>query len=167
MSPIPTWFAALALIAAALALIAVWSPRRLGVKLGALLTALLLLPVAYASFADLLSRPKPVKLEWMRAQEATVLASSVEEGTGIYVWLMTDEAAEPRAYVLPWDQKLAEELQEAERRADGNGVVMRSPFEPSLDDREPRFYALPQPALPSKDRHDEGPADADVLAREI
>jgi len=27
---------------------------------------------------------------------------------------------------------------------------MRLPFEPSLDDREPKFYAMPQPALPPK-----------------
>ena len=27
---------------------------------------------------------------------------------------------------------------------------MRMPFEPSLDPREPRFYAAPQPALPPK-----------------
>jgi hypothetical protein len=27
----------------------------------------------------------------------------------------------------------------------------RLPFEPSLDDREQEFYALPQPALPPKD----------------
>jgi hypothetical protein len=34
---------------------------------------------------------------------------------------------------------------------------MRVPFEPSLDDREPRFYALPQPALPPKDQLDPPP----------
>jgi hypothetical protein len=28
---------------------------------------------------------------------------------------------------------------------------MRFPFEDSLDDREPMFYAMPQPQLPSKD----------------
>jgi hypothetical protein len=28
---------------------------------------------------------------------------------------------------------------------------MRLPFEPTLDDREPKFYALPQPPLPPKD----------------
>ena len=34
---------------------------------------------------------------------------------------------------------------------------MRLPFEPSLDDREPKFYALPQPPLPPKDA-DRAPA---------
>ena len=28
---------------------------------------------------------------------------------------------------------------------------MRLPFEPTLDRREPKFYAPPQPALPPKD----------------
>ena len=28
---------------------------------------------------------------------------------------------------------------------------MRLPFEASLDDREPKFYAMPQPQMPSKD----------------
>ena len=34
---------------------------------------------------------------------------------------------------------------------------MRMPFEPSLDELEPRFYALPQQALPPKDHADPGP----------
>jgi hypothetical protein len=34
---------------------------------------------------------------------------------------------------------------------------MRLPFEPSLDDREQKFYALPQPALPPKDFNDPPP----------
>jgi hypothetical protein len=34
---------------------------------------------------------------------------------------------------------------------------MRLPFEPSLDDGEPKFYALPQPALPPKDLDREPP----------
>ena len=40
-----------------------------------------------------------------------------------------------------------------QREAEENqsGVQMRLPFEPSLDDREQKFYALPQPALPPKD----------------
>ena len=50
-------------------------------------------------------------------------------------------------------QARAEELQQALRDAgqQGGGVRMRLPFEPSLDDLEPKFYARPQPALPPKD----------------
>ena len=48
----------------------------------------------------------------------------------------------------------AEQLQEAARSAaeQQTALRMRMPFEKSLDDRAPRFYALPQPALPPKDR---------------
>jgi len=48
---------------------------------------------------------------------------------------------------------LAQQLQNAMREAEenGTGLRMRLPFENSLDMREPKFYALPQPALPPKD----------------
>jgi hypothetical protein len=138
-----------------LSLISIWAPRRLIIKSTALTTAVLFLPVSYTALVDLLSKPKPVDLEWWLsgAEEAEVLASRLVEDKAIYLWLQLPELAEPRAYVLPWDRASAEELQEAKREAEqqGGGVQMRLPFEPSLEDREPRFYAQPQPALPPKD----------------
>ena len=55
--------------------------------------------------------------------------------------------------MLPWNRASAEELQQALREAkrQGGAVEMRLPFEPSLEDREPRFYAQPRPAPPPKD----------------
>jgi hypothetical protein len=148
-------FAFWALVAAALASLSIWSPRRLPAKLAALGATALLLPLTYASLAGLLSRPKPATLEWAQAQaaEAAVLGASIREGEGIYLWLQFPGIPEPRAYVLPWDRKLAQQLQEARRQAErnGSGLAMRMPFERSWDDREPKFYALPQPALPPKD----------------
>lgn len=145
-------------VAALLCSICVWSPRRFWIKLVALTTALLFLPVGYASLTELMSKPKPVALEWWlaKAPEATVLASTVREGKGIYLWLQLPDVEEPRAYVLPWSREVAEQLQKAlEEAEESQGAVgMRLPFEPSLDDREPRFYALPQPALPQKDLSD-------------
>ena len=165
MSTIPPLFLGVTLLAAFLASVSIWSPRRTGMKVSALVAACLLLPVAWVAFVELLSRPKPVGLEWLQSQEATVLSSSFAEGKGIYLWLRLDGADEPRAYVMPWDQHAAEELQEASRRGDG-GVRMRLPFEPSLDDRAPRFYAMPQPALPPKDGGSRPAADVDALARD-
>jgi hypothetical protein len=154
-------FVTATLLAGMLALISIWSRRRLLVKLGALGTALLLIPVTYAAFATLLSRPKPVDLEWgfATAAEATVLGSRAAEEQGIYLWLQLPESQEPRAYVMPWDRKTAEQLQQALREAEQNqsGVKMRLPFEPGLDDREPKFYAMPQPAMPPKDLTDPPP----------
>lgn len=135
--------------------ISIWAPRRALVRIAAVTVAVLFLPLGYASLVDLLSRPKPVHLEWLNktAPEATVLGSSFNEGKAIYVWLQMPDSDEPRAYALPWSRELAQQLQDAQRSAESNGtgVRMRLPFELSLDDREPKFYALPQPALPPKD----------------
>jgi len=51
-------FAASAIIAALLANIGLWSPRRVWVKLTAMGLVIAFLPTAYASFVSLLSRPK-------------------------------------------------------------------------------------------------------------
>lgn len=148
-------FAATVAVAGLLAAISLWTPRRLALKGTALATAALFMPLAYASMVDLLSRPKPVDLEWWlsEAEEATVLGSQLQENQGIHLWLQLPDVAEPRAYVLPWNRDTAEQLQQAQREAEQQGgeVRMRLPFEPSLEDREPKFYAPPQPALPPKD----------------
>ena len=103
-------------------------------------------------------------MEWWQnhAKEATVLGSLMQEGEGIYLWLQLPDVAEPRGYVLPWNRATAEQLQQAQREAaeqEGGGTVhMRMPFEPSLEKREPLFYAQPQPAPPPKDQTDRPPA---------
>lgn len=161
MTELTQLFVATVALAGLLGLISVWAPRRLPVKVAALLATTLFLPLAWASMVDLLSRPKPVDLEWWlaEAEEATVLGSQIQENVGIHLWLQLPGVAEPRAYVLPWNRDTAERLQEALREAEqqGGDVRMRLPFEPSLDDREPKFYALPQPALPPKDLTDPAP----------
>jgi hypothetical protein len=158
MTELTYMFAFVAILAGAVASIAVWAPRRLWIKVCALAATLLFIPTAYASMLQLLSMPKPATYEWWHSQagEATVLGSSMQENEGIYLWLQLPEVPEPRAYVLPWSRELAEQLQTAQREAEQNrsGVQMRLPFEPSLDDREQKFYALPQPALPPKDSND-------------
>jgi hypothetical protein len=155
MTDLTPLFAIMALLAIGLASICIWSPRRLALKAGALVLAFALMGTAYGAMLDLLSKPKPASFEWFlaKAPEATVLGSSMVEDKAIYVWLQLDGAEEPRAYRLPWDQHTAEQLQEAARAAaeQQTALRMRMPFEQSLDDREPRFYALPQPALPPKD----------------
>ena len=52
------------LLAAVLANIGFWAPRKLWIKLSALLTVAFFLPTAYAALTELLGRPKPVDLEW-------------------------------------------------------------------------------------------------------
>lgn len=113
---------------------------------------LLSIGVVYVGSVELMSRPKPLRLEWRDATEAKVIGASMREGEAIYVWLQFAGADEPRAYELPWDTQMAQQLQTAmqEGQAQGTEVKMSMPFDPGLDDREPKFYAMPQPALPDK-----------------
>ena len=99
MTDLPFLFVATALLAAVLASIAVWAPRKLAVRAGAVACFALLMPVAYAGFSDLLSRPKPVALEWWlgKAEEATVLGAQTQEPDSLFVWLQLDGAPEPVA----------------------------------------------------------------------
>lgn len=142
-------------LAAALAAIAIWSPRALWIKVGALTITALFVPLTYASVLELLSRPKPVALEWVRsgAAEAKVLGADLREGERIYLWLRVPGVDEPRFYTLPWDQKLAEQLHKAQREAAEQGTDVRAK---NLFKKAPKgeekavFYARPQEALPPK-----------------
>ena len=165
MSSLTLLFAAAAVLAVCLSSIAVWAPRRLPAKLLALAAAALFLPLGYVAATELLSRPKPLGMEWLAAKgEVTVLGSLPVEGKHIFVWLRLQGTGEPRAYTLPWSRRLAEQLQGAERQAAeaGSEVRMRDPFggEPSLDDGPPRFYAAPQ--LPSPPKAEAPPAQTFV-----
>lgn len=141
-------------LAATLATIAVWAPRRLWIKASAVLCAVGFMPVAYAGMTDLLSKPKPVRLEWVHGttDTATVLGAQIRENEAIYLWLQVADAGEPRYYKLPWSLDLAKQLQEAMREAEKSrsGIAMKLPFENSNDPDKPKFYAVPQPKLPEK-----------------
>ena len=152
-------FVPLVLVAALLANIGIFSPRRMGLKLSALVAAAMFIPLGYTSLSELMSRPKPVAMEWLRRElpEATLLGASMQENKAIYLWLRVPELDEPRAYVLPWNRKLAEQLQRAQREAkkNRNGVRVRRPFDGTEDPRERMFYAAPQQPLPPKPAPDE------------
>jgi hypothetical protein len=104
----------------------------------------------------LLSRPKPVRLEWRDAADAHRLGALPVENQAIYVWLVMPDSPEPRAYALPWSVQAAQQLQDAQSEAavNGAGLRMTMPLEAGPDDRAPLFYAMPQPALPPKDQQD-------------
>ena len=156
MADVPYLYGIAITLMAAMASIAIWSPRRIVVRIGAIVVAGLMMPTAYASLSTLLSQPKPVSLEWVRrnAPEATVLGSSIVEGEAIYLWLQFPDGHEPRAYTLPYTLQTAKQLMEANRAAEeGKAELrMRKPFQRSLDTEEAQFYAEPQPAPPAKQR---------------
>lgn len=126
-----------------------WRPRAVLVGLLAIVMV-----TAFVGTADLMGRPRPTRIEVLNATpDARVLYARLRAPTDILLLLEMPEMAEPRYYTLAWDQKLADQLRQALSKAEreGNGEVrMRSPFEPSWDDREPRFYHAPQPAPPPK-----------------
>lgn len=161
MTELLALFGVLAALAAVLANIAFWSPRRVWVKFGALAVTAILLPAGYFGLMEMLSRPKPISLELARKDlaEAAVLGSHMKENEAIYLWLALPDTEEPRAYALPWNQQLARQLRGAEREANETGapVRMRRPFESSLDDREQRFYAAPPAPPPEKEVQSDNP----------
>ncbi len=120
---------------------------------------MLLIAVVYGGSIELLGRPKLLQLEWRDAADAQVMSAVPVENEAIYVWLLMPGSSEPVAYVLPWSMQVAQQLQVAmsQAEAEGTAVRMAMPFEPSLDDREPMFYAMPQPAMPPKDYRAESP----------
>lgn len=149
-------FGAVVLLAAVLASISIWSPRKLWLKVCAIGVTAALMGVSYFGFTDLLSKPKPVDMEWaMRSvPEAHVLGSATQEGEAIYVWLQLRDVAEPRAYRIPWDSDLAQQLQEATRASEssGTGVRIRQPFSlhAQRETNDPVFYSPSRRAPPLK-----------------
>jgi hypothetical protein len=143
-------------VAAALASIAIWAPRKTSIRVAALLVAALFIPIAYVELVEMLSKPKPMSFEWLErsAAKATVLGVSLHEGTAIYMWLRLDGAMEPRYYVLPWRQSLAERLEDAieDAVARRTGVIITKPFDPKnlKDGGELNVEIVPPPTPPLK-----------------
>ena len=154
MSQLGVFFVIFVALAAVLANIGIWAPRRIWVRYCAVVVAALFIPAAYASVSDLLSRPKPASIEWLHrnATEATVLSARIVEGKNIYLWLQLTGEAEPRAYVLPYDKKTARQLHEAQNKAKRKGTKtrMKSPFARRRNNTKQQFYAAPQPPRPTK-----------------
>ena len=80
-------FIAIVLLAAILASLAAWAPRRAWVSVCALIVTLLIVPIAFFQVTEILSRPKPVNYEWLRrnVDKVTVLSPSFDEQRAIYL----------------------------------------------------------------------------------
>jgi len=149
-------FAVLLGLVALLASIAIWSQRRTPIRSVAVILTALFIPIGYLGVVELLSQPKPMRHEWFKrhVDEATLLGVSVREGEAIYLWLRLDESLEPRYYVLPWQQQLAEKLQMLVDEAirDGAAVTISNPFSrKSFDDLgSMNIQIVRPPQLPMK-----------------
>lgn len=148
-------FGAAVMIATALATIAIWSPRRVAIKVAAVVWAVLLMPTAYAAFVELMGAPKPERLEWFRGlgQDARVVGTQLREGEAIYLWLQFDGAAAPVSYRLPWNERTAREMAEAMDRTRDTGETVRFRWASrnrSEEDGRELFYAEAPPPRPPK-----------------
>ncbi len=97
MLQLPLLYALFAVLAAALAIVAVWSRRSLGARVGSVGLLVITLAAGYVAYVDLLSRPKPAMLEYRRAgmAEADVLAAALRQNEGIYLWLKLPDKPYP------------------------------------------------------------------------
>lgn len=149
-------FAGATAIAAALATIAIWAPRRTRVRVIAVGITTLFIPVVYIQMAEMLSKPKPISFEWYEKSRARaqVLGISLKEGEAIYVWLRPEGLLEPRYYVIPWNLKLAERLEDAVEGAlrSNSTVVITNPFwnRRAADWGEANVEIVPPPLPPLK-----------------
>lgn len=140
-------------MAALLATIAIWSPRRTRIRVVAIVVTAMFLPLGYVELVELLSNPKPMSYEWFKsdAEFATVLGVSFEEGVAIYLWLRLEDEIKPRYYVLPWGNKLAERLEEAvdDAVSKNSTVVIPTPFSPkSLEELGNMNVRIIHPPMP-------------------
>lgn len=141
------------LVVGSLSSIGVWNARTVATRVGTLILMVAGVVFAAMSMTVAMGVPKPSRLEVVRVEKAVVLSARMQEGVAMYLWVMLPGATEPRSYVLPWDQNLAQELQKAQEEAGQDGTVeMMMPFERSWDKKEKKFYAMPQPKMPDKPR---------------
>ncbi|MBT5494773.1 MAG: hypothetical protein HOK54_03435 [Alphaproteobacteria bacterium] len=154
--PLTYIFIAIVLLAAILASLAAWAPRRAWVRVGALIVTLLIVPIAFFQVTEMLSRPKPANYEWLRrnVDKVTVLSASFDEQRAIYLWVRFEGDIQPRYYSLPWSNRLAENLQDTlEEAVQQNGnVVLRHFFSrQSLGDYgDLNMEIVPPPVPPQK-----------------
>jgi len=149
-------FTAAAIVAAGLAALAIWAPRPTPVRIGALIVAVLFLPIAYVQSLEMLSRAKPASFEWFKRTQdrAQVLSVSFDEGRKIYLWLRFAGSVEPRAYEIPWNIRLAEKLEDAVDDAvrKNSTIIIKEPFyRRSMDEwGDLNVEIIPPPLPPQK-----------------
>lgn len=163
-------FIAFAVVAVAIlalaAMVGAVAPRPL--RMAALAVAAFGLGAAWLAGAELLGRPKPIRMEILRAGSngggnggddggggggtARVVAAHSVEGRAIWLWLILPGDIAPRAYELPWSVAAAQALRSAQSRAEdtGTGVEMRAPFRRRNGASAPVFHVPPPPPLPPK-----------------
>ncbi len=152
MEDISVLYLVVVLLAVALVFITVWSRKGDVMKWFAVTASAVLVSTLFYGYGDLLGKPKPVSLEFLRSSpEAVVLRSVMMEGEAIYFYLLLPNERKPFSLSIPWSVELAKQLMEAQgSMGEEDNLIMRNPFQHSMDTRKPKFYSIPQPKLPLK-----------------
>jgi hypothetical protein len=135
-----------------------WSRKDRWVRWCVIGCTLLIIPAAYMSMMDLLSRPKPESKEHMlhNVPIVEVLGFYVKEDIALYILLFNEEWDEPRYYVYAWSpqiQQMVNKLRQGWEQAqeDGENVYMHRPFDPTVAPSE-RFNH-PDPPQTNRPKH--------------
>lgn len=146
---------AVAVLGLLLALVGLRTANGVGTRAAVVALLAVLGATTYGVGERVLGNARPVGFDFFRpSAEAHVLYAKSVPGEAIYLLLEGDPA--PTYYRLPWDENTARELRQALDKALKNQTELMFRFEPSLDKREPKFYALPQPAPPPKQAPEQG-----------
>lgn len=136
---------------AALTIFLAWTTRAGVIRLVGLVLMIGTVTFTILSSLEATGRPKLIAIETLKASKAVVLAAQGVENVAIYIWMQLPGTLEPRYYVLPWSQDVAQELKKAmDALKPGEQLMMTNPFERTWDKKEPKFYPLPQPKMPDK-----------------
>lgn len=135
------------MIAGVAAWAVVWSRRENWCRHVAVPALVISMAALAVALTQILGHHRPIMFTTSLNTEYRVLAHKLVEGDAI--WLYLDRGGEPLPLMLPWNNKTAEQLQDAAReskRRGQTGAIMR--FDPSLDRNEPQFHPLPQQTTP-------------------
>jgi hypothetical protein len=159
---ISSWIV-LTVILGACAWVAVWSRRPTRLRLLSVAAFFLSSPVALVSLAVCLGWPVPlIGGVTGPSGDYLILGSKLMPNEAIYI--LIDLGNAPRYYVLPWNQDVAKQIQDAIDNQSQMQVTI-PPYEMSWERRKPlSFHELPQPkVLPDKPRQAEAPAHFDSI----
>lgn len=147
-------FVSVSLLLFLAAFIAIRSTGHPVMRIGSALLYVALLGVFYVGFIASLSKPKPSLFEEIVAshEDALILSAKITNEEAIYLWLQFQGSREPRSFVFPWDQEMAEELRRAMRESEGKRRILMRGFgdNSETDPWSERFYTEEAPAEPPK-----------------
>ena len=153
-------YAVVAVLVGLYGVISVRSVRNPWLRVVGATCVLLALVVAFFAQAQMLGRAQPA--EWHifdGGARVKVLSAKIVEGHGIYLYVLYPDSGIPHSIVLPWNLKLAQELQDTVRGFGGADDANQKSVDIELDlqyrfnwdDRKgPVFHRAPQPAEPMK-----------------